>query len=213
MAMSKDSRVNPQDSWEFVQEPWTTEDMAQSVQLLVKAHRHGRTEEVLKAVDIECRKLSECESRQDMNDSTKRLRDDPSSSGGYGQPARVGMSTYRMHAESIGPSPPMPMSSSPVTVVADENPLPPGVPSLEKWGQSLISFGKYAPKKVIYKELLDDVSTEVMSYKKYLFDHFETGSPGLRDLVSYMKASGFDYYRDYAGTRIPGSQHIRKFRS
>lgn len=213
MAMSKDSCVNLQDSWEVVHDPWSQEDMTQSIQLMVKAHRHGKTDEVMKAVDIECRKLSDFESQQAMNDSTKRFRDDPGPSAGYGQPARVGMSTYHSHGGSLGPAPPMPMNRRPESHADPNNQLPPGITSLQQWGTSLVSFGKLAPKKVIYQEFLEDQSADAMSYKKYLFDHFESGSPGLRDLVSFMKASGFDYYRDTKGSFIPGSQFVRKFRS
>lgn len=212
MALSKDSPSKSSEPWVLVNDPWTHEDLNQTVQLLVKAHRHGQTDQVMAVMQYELSKLAEGEVTQSMNDSSKRLRDEPSPSAYASPGARTGMSTYHSNASLMTPPPPMPTLHS-RDKSEDENSLPPGVQSLQDWGKSLVSFGKHERKKAIYKEMLDDTSSDMMSYKKYLFDHFDSGSPGLRDLVRYMRASGFDYYRDCTGPVIPGSHHVRKFRS
>ena len=88
------------------------------------------------------------------------------------------------------------------------SPLPTGISSLRQWGDNLVTFGKYAKKKR-YHEILNGTADEFVSYRKYLLSHYESGSALLRDLVNFMKASGFTHESDdrpcIPGTHVPRS--------
>lgn len=88
------------------------------------------------------------------------------------------------------------------------SPLPAGISSLGQWGDNLVTFGKYAKKKR-YHEILYGTADEFVSYRKYLLSNYNSGSALLRDLVNYMKASGFTHEADdrpcIPGTHVPRS--------
>ena len=79
---------------------------------------------------------------------------------------------------------------------------------MERWGQTLVSFGKFKDAKT-YAELFDSKDASIASYRNYCVSHFKSGSPGLKDLVSYFKARGLD---DASQCVIPGSHTSRHFR-
>ena len=88
--------------------------------------------------------------------------------------------------------------------------LPEGVSSMEMWGRSMVSFGKYKGKKCCLEILMDN-SEDMVSYKKYLYDHTSHGSHQLRDLTSYLKASGYQHMKSQQ-PMIPGTDIVREFK-
>ena len=48
-------------------------------------------------------------------------------------------------------------------------------------------FGKYKKVKT-YRDILQEMTEDAKSYRRYLLSHYEYGSPQLRDLVKYLEA-------------------------
>eukprot|EP00435_Cladocopium_sp_Y103_P008484 s4551_g2.t1 len=130
-----------------------------------------------------------------MNDSSKRLRDDPP----VGYPSAMSQPVPSYVATSEGSMLPSPM---PMTATQQID-LPEKVASVADWGKTVVTFGKLKKLKT-YVQILQDENEDMISYKKHLFSHFSQGSPQLRDLVSYSKKCGCDPMGSQAPV-IPGT--------
>lgn len=183
---------------ESVTEDWNSNDMKIAVAIMVKARLHGVQEKVMQTVDAEFLRIT---TAQSMNDSSKRLREDPGAS------SHASVRTYAASA-SAGVSPPMPSSGQLPTAPSPPS-LPDGVNSMEEWSRCYVTFGKLK-NKLSYKEVLKDCDEEMMGYKKYLWSHRNTGSPGLVDLVNYLIANECDFHEN--AVTIPGSKIVRNFK-
>ena len=189
------------ESWDVVSDDLSATEASQALMLIGKARRCGKFAELMQAVTEEEMKLALTLENQGMSDSSKRLRDDPSTPQvnvhvklqGYG-------SSSDEHVHGV----PMPPSSEDVL-------LPPAINSVAHWGMTVVTFGKYHKVKT-YADILKDNSDDMVGYKKYLFDHFNHGSAQLRDLVSYLKACNYDPYGPKQGPVIPGAKIVRTFR-
>ena len=98
--------------------------------------------------------------------------------------------------------------------VSHQNPLPPGVPSLERWGQTIISWGKH--KSATYGQLSDVTSDEYVSYRRWLLQRDQTSTDGrLRDLGAFLRQKGHGQHGSSSSSQlilIPGTSEARKFR-
>lgn len=91
--------------------------------------------------------------------------------------------------------------------------LPPGVGSVTRWGQTVISFGKYK-NRLSYAAFKDSPKEEDVGYKNWMCNHYKSGSPPLRDLVDYSKAVGDETILPFfegQSVMIPGSNVHRRF--
>ena len=197
-----------------VKAPWTVDDFDMCVTLVTKARYHRVFDNVMNRVNrIEngtqthfaacglsdgdyagCLEMGKGAGA--MTDASKRLRGDNDIGTG---------STYAGYAVAEM-STPMPLGSR---LIPETAVLPPGVASLQDWGEYKVAFGKYKKIKT-YREIYEVVTEEARDYRKYLFSHYESGSPQLRDLVHYLRAMG--YGRDqqvYTGPVIPGTSITR----
>ena len=66
--------------------------------------------------------------------------------------------------------------------------LPPGIVSLTQWGQTVITFGKYAKRKMTYDALAVLEGEEAMSYRGWTMARETTGGPQLKDLAMFFRA-------------------------
>ena len=182
---------------------WTSDDFNVCVNLVSKARQHGVYDAVIERV----KQLEE----QSFPMASTSMTDAPKRRCEY-DPPREKVATYSSMPEDDVPttSVPMPkcgMMPSIYTESEEISSLPPGISSVEHWGRSLVSFGKYENKKT-YHEIAFNNSEDIKGYRAYLFGHFESESARLRDLVLYMKAAGFDPDRR---CKIPGTSINRKF--
>lgn len=185
---------------ESVTDDWNSNDMKIAVAVMVKARLHGLQEQVLQTVDAEYLRITSATTHS-MNDSSKRLRDDPVAG------PHASIRTYAASA-SGGVSPPMP-SSGQLPMAPSQPSLPEGVNTMEDWGRCYVTFGKLKNKSS-YKEVLKDCGEEMMGYKKYLWSHRHSGSPGLVDLVNYLIANECDFQEN--SVTIPGTKIVRNFK-
>ncbi len=58
---------------------------------------------------------------------------------------------------------------------------------MQDWGSYKVPFGKYKKVKT-YRDILQEMTEDAKSYRRYLLSHYEYGSPQLKDLVKYLKA-------------------------
>ena len=68
----------------------------------------------------------------------------------------------------------------------DRDVLPRDVASLEQWGLTKITFGKYASKNISYKGLVNLRDRESTSYIKWCIPRAKTGGEALADLAKYL---------------------------
>lgn len=179
---------------------WTSEDFQMCVNLMRRAKAHGKYQEVLDYLEESTEwSVIPTSGYGSMNDASKRQREEP-------------REPRPMYHAPPPVSEPMP-SHAPLHLGTSS--LPPGVPSLARWGQSLIGFGKLK-HKVSYLDFRNSVDEDDTSYKSYLCSHYKSGSAPLRDLVDYLKAAGDPYVLANLNSQavlIPGSTHARRFQS
>lgn len=96
-----------------------------------------------------------------MTDGSKRL-------GGNDEAAKMTPCAAAAFRSELLP-PPMPMSSAgdKTPVLAPRIALPHGVPSFERWGQTVVSLGKFKGAKT-YAELAENADPDISSYKTYI---------------------------------------------
>ena len=101
-----------------------------------------------------------------MTDGSKPLRenDDPVKMMPYASTA--------FGSEALPPPMPSPSTGDKATGMAPQIALPDGVPSLERWGQTMVSFGKYKNVKT-YAEVAEDTDPDMC--KNYCQSHFKSG--------------------------------------
>ncbi len=195
--------------------PWTTKNLDDCVDLVLKARHHHVFDNVMNrvnrieegwqtqfaAVGLTDGDYAGCtydpeESTGAMTDASKRLRSDPDSNPGL----------YEKGYVVAQPPTPMPFQGQ---CVPESAILPAGVFSLREWGEYKVAFGKFKKLKRYY-DLHSESSEEMRSYRRYLFSHFDSGSPQLRDAVNYLKAMGHSRDEDpFAGPIIPGTSISR----
>ncbi|CAK9069992.1 Retrovirus-related Pol polyprotein from transposon RE1 (Retro element 1) (AtRE1) [Includes: Protease RE1, partial [Durusdinium trenchii] len=130
-----------------------------------------------------------------MSDGSKRLRDEHHHGhASAGTPYHAGLEN-----ELPGP---MPSSSGGKNkIMVPDALLPPGISSLDQWGQCYMSFGKFKDVKT-YREVFESKDESMAGYRKFCMSHCESGSAGLKDFVHYMNSRGIE---DPDQTVIPGS--------
>ena len=92
--------------------------------------------------------------------------------------------------------------------------LPPGVPNVETWGRTMISFGAYKNAFMCYHELHDLDDSRALTYKKWCKDRVISADGNLRDLSQYLcyiegLSRGF---KTSAGPIIPGTDVHREYK-
>ena len=89
--------------------------------------------------------------------------------------------------------------------------MPPGINSLEQWGRTVISFGKYAEANVTYNEVLTD--PQYAGYRKWCKSHLTTHTAGkvALDFAKYRDAYEKKSNKD-SGLLIPGTEVERRFK-
>lgn len=86
--------------------------------------------------------------------------------------------------------------------------LPPGVPSFEQWGRTVIKFGKYKNKSASYQEVLDADP----GYARWIITHDseDNNNPLFRDLAAFFKVAV--HQQTHSGSYFPGSSIPREFK-
>ena len=180
---------------------WTEEDQQRCLSLMCKARDAGMLQMLFKKVmdaDGSWDFIPAVETGSSMNDASKRLREEDSSTS--------------YHDRGYGGLVPPPMAP---LVKPDVPKLPSGVSSLEDWGRNLISFGKLKGKRS-YASLCNSTGKEDVEYKKWLHAHFSKGSPQHRDLVEYliaMKDRTLFASGDSQSVMFPGTDVPRRYAS
>lgn len=92
--------------------------------------------------------------------------------------------------------------------------LPPGVPNVERWGSTVIEFGRYQGKNVTYEELFSNPDPVVQEYVQWASSRTKESHGLLSDLARYIQVvrklnpvAAADQ-----GPVIPGTQRVRRFR-
>ena len=180
------------------------------LRLIRKARKHGAFDTIMRRVrDLEDVELDEAwlgSPSGSMTDGSKRLREDSSAN-------QVGMyvkQTTPYCAGQLVPAPPMPSSSEKPTPLPGTEGLPPGVADVTQWGKTLVAFGRYKGIKS-YSEMYEATDSEISGYRAYCHSHYQSGSPGLRDLVEYFRARGDGSVASQSV--IPGSKITRTYKN
>lgn len=95
--------------------------------------------------------------------------------------------------------------------------LPDGVASLTEWGQTVIQFGKFAPKKkndptISYEELRNQNTDESRGYISYALRYVDGSESLLHDLALYLYAVQLQSEDRSQKPVIPGTSTIRRFK-
>ena len=177
---------------------WTMEDSEALRALLSKAQQHGVLEQWTSG-DSEF-ELVEPQMLGAMTDASKRRTVDPdvTASG-----VRRTLPVAKPKAE---PRPP------PADVEERlRGSLPPGVPSLEFWGTTLLEFGKYADHQWSYLELVTNPEPRVAQYCTWVMTHKSSkSSPLFIDLADYITCYKKTLDETNAGVTYPGSSIPRR---
>ena len=220
MSMSKQHKVD-----KGLEVKWTTEDFDRCVDLIVKAkQRPGAFESVMTRVNrieaghhgefLACGladgDYAECDEfvkphppifTGGMSDASKRQRESDEFSMSSGVPSDA--AGYTIAAPK---TPPFVTTDIPRVMVPQT--LPPGVASIGEWGDYKVAFGKFKKIKC-YKDVLNEQTAEMASYRAYLISHEASGSAMLRDLVAYLRAAGFQGEKTNKPV-IPGTHIVRE---
>ena len=81
---------------------------------------------------------------------------------------------------------------------------------MTQWGKTLVAFGRYKGIKS-YSEMYEATDSEISGYRAYCHSHYQSGSPGLRDLVEYFRARGDGSVASQSV--IPGSKITRTYKN
>ena len=92
--------------------------------------------------------------------------------------------------------------------------LPSGVPNVETWGRTIISFGAYKNSFMSYHELFDSEDSRALTYKKWCRDRVISADGNLRDLSQYLcyKDGMNRGFKTSAGPIIPGTDVHREYK-
>lgn len=95
---------------------------------------------------------------------------------------------------------------------AFESNFPDGVSSLAEWGRTLVSFGQFANQSVSYHDLISSTDSKKVGYVRWCKSRTKTAGGLLKDFCEYVQchelANG-----EQQGPMIPGTEHVRKFKS
>ena len=91
--------------------------------------------------------------------------------------------------------------------------LPPGVPSMKVWSQTLISFGKFDKEKISYFDLVTDTDVNKTGYVKWILSHTnEKSTAQLKDLRDFVKMFQLEVHGVDAGVSHFADGKIREFK-
>ena len=179
---------------------WTEEDQSKCIDLLCKARDTGALPALMHrvlGVEPDWDLVTPKSTMGAMSDASKRQREE--------EPAP----SYAGHIAVVPV--PMPMVSAVAADVAGPK-SPPGVPTLEVWGRTVIPFGKMKDRRT-YASLFRSTDKDDVSYVHWLESHYSKGSAQLRDLVEYFMAmKGFKPNAPVGSdVLIPGTNVPRQF--
>ena len=171
---------------------WTDEDHKECLRLMHKAHGCGVLKALCELVEQETdwSVVSGRNLEGNMSDAAKRQRSDDEANG-----VLISSPTKPMPSPSQLSYAPLPTAAtSGPMLFAGNDPapvvqLPTGVASLEVWGRTKVSFGKFMNKRT-YMSLHLSTDPEDRRYKSWLSSRISNGSPQLQDLVKYLQAMG-----------------------
>lgn len=160
-----------------------------------------------------------------MTDGSKRRGDDVTVPGpsrpklttavlgmsGESERHSVPTATYAANAGYVGHTCfPNPMSSE----LPSEWELPPGVPSVERWGDTLIDFGRFKGANMTYSEAFHNSDSAIQEYVQWSSSRTKETHGLLSDFARYVNTmrKRFPVSAAQQGPVIPGSQHVRRFR-
>ena len=90
--------------------------------------------------------------------------------------------------------------------------LPPGVPNLQKWGQTVMDFGQYKNSAVTYHDLLSASSEEERQYMSWIISRSKSATGQHKDLCNYVEACFEEMSLTLEAPIIPGTSQRRRFR-
>lgn len=90
--------------------------------------------------------------------------------------------------------------------------LPPGIPSLEDWGNVVNKLPKFAYLKWSYKEMLDCKNPEIQDYLVWVLQHGKNRGGRFQDFCEYLMAVEFTPSVTTDGICFPGSKEVRTFK-
>ena len=204
---------------------WTKEDQIQLRALIAKAEAQGVPVELPPSVASELEEDFERVSFTSgmlplttgaVNDASKRRPDDLDNPAKKQMPiltrAQIAVAADRM----MEPETPYPTGGRSVAAGAHqpvihrvENAFPPGIQSMQQWGQCVIAFGQYAKMNISYDELLADPSKR--SYVQWLKTHHSSrSSVEYTDFMQYVEASAVS--DESVESYFPGTRTIRRFK-
>lgn len=143
-----------------------------------------------------------------MTDASKRQRSDSDWEPVDYTPAVLPATS---HPENLmSPSKQMPLL--PTTGGKSKVVLPPGIPSLEEWGNVVNRLPKFAYLKWSYKEMVDSKNPEIMDYLVWVLQHGKNRGGRFQDLCEYLMA--VEYTPPVKADEIcfPGSKEVRTFK-
>ena len=166
---------------------WTQKDADQLRELVRKAWENGLQVEN-EIVDAEFQVI---ETKGAMTDATKRRLAES------GPSASDESSTMKPYAPSSAPAAPFNQE-----VNTMPQPVPTGVNSIDDWGRTVISFGKYRYQHMSYYEMMTSKDPDHVSYVKWAMARHQSSDGALHDLTSYITEWRLDQ------ARARGSQQI-----
>lgn len=96
---------------------------------------------------------------------------------------------------------------------SNEIQLPEGVPSLEVWGRTLMSFGRCQPKHVSYAELSESTEERDVDYCKYCLARVKSATGGMKDFAMYLESRRLNSLPPVTqGPVIPGTSSTRYYK-
>ena len=127
-----------------------------------------------------------------------------------GQGSMTDASKRRM-VDEASPLPQRPMVRAAKTRASSK--LPSGVSSMEEWGRTLVTAGKFEKHEISYSELASSSETSKVKYVQWMIHQSGRSdlSPVVQDMADYFVANARE--KEGHGPCIPGSSVVRKFKS
>ena len=127
-----------------------------------------------------------------------------------GQGSMTDASKRRM-IDEVSTPPQMPMVRAAKTRASSK--LPSGVSSMEEWGRTLVTAGKFEKHEISYSELASSSETSKVKYVQWMINQSGRSdlSPVVQDMADYFVANARE--KEGHGPCIPGSSAVRKFKS
>ena len=178
-------------------------DHARELQFLRSLHREGRLQQLIYEMQKDDNIMESPATSGAMHDGSKRRLD---------QWEEVSM-------DEVNQLPLKPDKQSPKVVQLDSPAvdLPPGVESVDRWGDTLNTMGKYAGLKLSYRAMVkkaqDDADRgekELQSYLNWVLTCSAKQSPKGADFAKYLKGINWGTIAAY-GELIPGTYEPRQF--